>query len=90
MDELMVGVSGMRGVVGGSLTPQVVSAFGAAFAAWLKQHRPMSADRKQLRVVFGRDSRPSGIWVRDAVVAALVASGIEVIDLDVVTTPGTA
>src|SRR5207244_4120435 len=42
------------------------------------------------RVVFGRDSRPSGFWVRDSAVAALLASGIEVIDLDIVTTPGTA
>ncbi len=43
-----------------------------------------------MRVVFGRDSRPSGTWVRDAAVAALVASGMEVIDLDIVTTPGVA
>ena len=41
-------------------------------------------------MVFGRDSRPSGSWARDAAVAALTASGIEVIDLDIVTTPGVA
>jgi phosphomannomutase len=40
--------------------------------------------------VFGRATRPSGAWVRDAAVAALGASGVEVIDLDVVTTPGVA
>ena len=43
-----------------------------------------------LKVVFGRDSRPSGTWVRDAAVAALVASGLEVVDLNIVTTPGVA
>ena len=41
-------------------------------------------------MVFGRDSRPSGTWVRDAAVSALTASGVEVIDLDIVTTPGVA
>jgi phosphomannomutase len=85
MQALMVGVSGMRGTVGGTLTPQVVSDMAAAFAVWLKRTRP-AGDR--LRVVFGRDSRPSGPQVRDAAIAALAAGGVEVIDLDIVTTPG--
>jgi phosphomannomutase len=88
MEALMIGVSGMRGTVGGTLTPPVVGRMAAAFAVWLKSH-PASAG-KPLRVVFGRDSRPSGPWVRDAAVAALTASGIAVIDLDIVTTPGVA
>lgn len=85
----MIGVSGMRGTVGGTLTPIVINQMASAFAAWLK-HSQSPADGKTFRVVFGRDSRPSGYWVRDAAVAALVASGIEVIDLDIVTTPGVA
>jgi phosphomannomutase len=89
MDALMVGVSGMRGTVGSSLTPSVVADMAAAFAVWLKRTRPTPATGP-LRVVFGRDSRPSGPWVRDATVATLTASGIEVTDLDIVTTPGVA
>ena len=85
----MIGVSGMRGTVGGTLTPGVVGRMAAAFAAWLKRGGPPN-DGKAFRVVFGRDSRPSGFWVRDAAMASLVASGIEAIDLDVVTTPGVA
>src|ERR1700712_4738215 len=89
MEALMIGVSGMRGTVGGTLTPPVVGRMAAAFAAWLKEHqKPINGTH--LRVVFGRDSRPSGAWVRDAACAALTASGVEVIDLDVVTTPGVA
>src|SRR4051812_6074137 len=89
MEALMIGVSGLRGTVGGTLTPDVVTRMAAAFAAWLKGHdRP--ANGKHFRVVFGRDSRPSGFWVRDAAAAALTASGVEVIDLDIVTTPGVA
>ncbi|HLL90541.1 MAG TPA: hypothetical protein VK324_14670, partial [Tepidisphaeraceae bacterium] len=89
MEALMIGVSGMRGTVGGTLTPDVVTRMAAAFAVWLKQTR-RPRDGKPLRVVFGRDSRPSGAWVRDAAATALVASGVELIDLDVVTTPGVA
>jgi len=89
MEALMIGVSGMRGTVGGTLTPPVVTRMAAAFAAWLKDNVP-PLNGKYLRVVFGRDSRPSGYWVRDAAISALTASGIEVTDLDVVTTPGVA
>src|SRR5947209_12168050 len=88
-EALMVGISGMRGTIGGTLTPPVVSRMAAAFAAWLKS-TSKPADGTRYRVVFGRDSRPSGYWVRDAAAAALIASGIEVIDLDIVTTPGCA
>jgi phosphomannomutase len=88
MEALMIGVSGMRGTIGGTLTPPVVGQMAAAFAAYLKESRPNTG--KPLRVVFGRDSRPSGAWVRDAAAASLIASGIELIDLDIVTTPGVA
>ncbi len=89
MEALMIGVSGMRGTIGGTLTPTVVSRMASAFATWLKQNAaPQGGDHH--RVVFGRDSRPSGYWVRDAAVSALGASGIEVIDLDIVSTPGVA
>src|SRR5688572_2438927 len=89
MEALMIGVSGMRGTVGGTLTPPVVTRMAAAFATWLiRNDKP--ANGKHFRVVFGRDSRPSGHWVRDAAACGLAASGIEVIDLDVVTTPGVA
>ena len=89
MEALMISVSGTRGTVGGTLTPTVVGRMAAAFAAWLLEG-PAPNNGRQYRVVFGRDSRPSGHWVRDAAVAALIASGIEVIDLDIVTTPGVA
>ncbi len=79
----------MRGTVGGTLTPAVVGRMAMAFATWLAEG-PAPVNGKAHRVVFGRDSRPSGYWVRDAAVAALTASGVEVIDLDVVTTPGVA
>ena len=34
MEALMIGVSGMRGTIGGTLTPAVVSQMAGAFAVW--------------------------------------------------------
>ena len=85
----MIGVSGMRGTIGGTLTPAVVGRMSAALAAWLAESSP-PLNGTHYRVVFGRDSRPSGHWVHDAASAALIAAGIELIDLDIVTTPGVA
>lgn len=89
MEALMIGVSGMRGTIGGTLTPVVVNQMASAFATWLKQ-TSKPANGTHFKVVFGRDSRPSGGWVAAATIAALTASGVEVIDLDIVTTPGVA
>lgn len=87
MDALMIGISGLRGTIGGALTPDVVGRMTSAFAVFLKRD---FQEKRALRIVFGRDSRPSGLWVRDSAIGALVASGVEVIDLDIVTTPGVA
>ena len=87
--DLMIGISGMRGTIGGSLTPAVVVAHVRRVCG-IPQNPATRRHGQALKVVFGRDSRPSGTWVRDAAIAALVASGLEVVDLDIVTTPGVA
>ena len=58
----MIGVSGMRGTIAGTLTPAVVTRMAAAFAVWLREQ--CAANGKHFRVVFGRDSRPSGYGCR--------------------------
>src|SRR5262245_48304632 len=76
-DSLIVSVSGVRGVVGRGLTPQVALAFASAFAAHAGGGR----------VVVSRDGRPSGSMLRHALVAGLTAGGCEVHDLAVAATP---
>ena len=76
---LMIGVAGIRGIVGESLTPEVVSRFCAAFA------RGLAAGP----VVVGRDARRSGPAVYHAVAAGLLAAGRRVVDLGLATTPTT-
>lgn len=73
----MVSVSGVRGIVGASLTPEVIVRYVGAFAAL---HRGS-------HVVVGRDSRQSGPWVQQLVEAVLRAAGKRVTSLGVVATP---
>ncbi|MFW6154658.1 MAG: phosphoglucosamine mutase [Planctomycetota bacterium] len=81
MSRLMVSVSGIRGQIGRTLTPEVAARFGAAFGTMLGAGTT---------VVVGRDSRPSGPMIRSAVISGLLACGVKVIDLGLVTTPGVA
>ncbi|RPI63986.1 MAG: phosphoglucosamine mutase, partial [Planctomycetaceae bacterium] len=80
-DRLMVTVSGVRGTIGSTLTPQVACQFGLAYGTMLGAGKT---------VVIGRDTRPSGPMIQSAVSAGLMACGVSVIDLGVATTPGIA
>src|SRR3954466_4705717 len=80
-EALMVSVSGIRGRVGYSLTPEVVATYAAAFGAW------SAARGKSRAVVVGRDSRVSGPMFHRSVVAALQSVGCTVLDIGLTTTP---
>ena len=80
-DGLMVSVSGIRGRVGESLTPEVVARYAAGFGAWASRRGPSRS------VVVGRDSRVSGPMFHRAVLAALQSVGCDVIDVGLTTTP---
>lgn len=84
-EKLIINVSGLRGIVGENLLPSTAVEFGCAFGTFLGE-RHAQAD-KPLRVCIGRDSRPSGPMVVAAVSAGLCGTGIDVIDLGLVTTP---
>ena len=75
--SLIVSVSGIRGILGEGLTPEAATRFAAALGTYTQGGR----------VVLSRDGRPSGILLRHAVLAGLLAAGCEVVDLDVAPTP---
>ncbi|MCC7145186.1 MAG: phosphoglucosamine mutase [Phycisphaeraceae bacterium] len=85
---LMLGVSGLRGLVGLSLTPDVACRYAASFGQWLKERK--SASGGPPTVVMGRDSRPSGQMVELAAAAGLIGAGCRVVRLGIATTPGVA
>lgn len=77
MKPLKIGITGVRGIVGETFTPEVAVGFAQAFATYLDRGR----------ILVCRDTRSSGPMVRSAVVAGLLATGCEVIDLGVCPTP---
>ncbi|HEU4570290.1 MAG TPA: phosphoglucosamine mutase [Gemmatimonadales bacterium] len=77
---LMVSVSGMRGIVGTDLTPELVARHAAALGAWAR------AAGKPL-VVLGRDARTRGPMFARAAAAGLMSAGADVVDLGITTTP---
>jgi phosphomannomutase len=80
-DTLMVSVSGVRGLVGTDLTPEVVARWAAAFGTWAKTGKGAP------RVVVGRDARTSGPMFAGAATAGLQSVGCHVIDVGLVATP---
>ena len=76
-DTLIVSVSGLRGVVGSTLTPGVATRYAAAFAATLPPGP----------IVIGRDGRTHGPLFAAALRDFFVASGRDVIDCGIAATP---
>lgn len=87
---LMISVSGVRGIIGQTLTPQVATEFGQAFGHFLRQNANLETGNSKLKVVIGRDSRPSGPMVFGALAAGLLSVGVDVVDVGVATTPSVA
>jgi len=76
-EPLIVSVSGLRGVVGSSLTPEVAARYACAFAATLPPGP----------ILLGRDGRESGPLLAGAIAARLAMAGRDVIDCGVAATP---
>src|SRR5947207_2320206 len=77
MNSLKIGISGVRGIVGETFTPELVVGFAQAFGTYLDSRR----------VLVCRDTRSSGPMARSAVLACLLAAGCEAFDLGVCPTP---
>lgn len=82
---LIKSISGIRGTIGGvvgeSLSPLDVVKFTAAFGMLIKNQTGKN------KIVIGRDARPSGEMISNIVASTLQSLGIDVVDLDLTTTP---
>lgn len=77
MSDLIVSVSGVRGIVGQGLTAEVAARFAAAFGAHTGGGH----------IVVSRDGRPSGDMLRHAVTAGLLGAGCTIDDIGIAPTP---
>src|SRR5918994_1836689 len=77
MKPLKIGITGVRGIVGETFTPELAVDFAEAFGTYLDRGR----------ILVCRDTRPSGPMIRSAVLAGLLAAGCEIVDLGICPTP---
>ena len=77
MSQLIISVSGLRGIIGQTLTPEIACRYVAAFASELPPGP----------VLIGRDGRSTGAMLRDGIASALAACGRQCVDLDIAATP---
>ncbi|HPA62945.1 MAG TPA: phosphoglucosamine mutase [Spirochaetota bacterium] len=75
--SLMMSVSGIRGIVGETFTPELIEKVSSRLAKYLKGGT----------VVIGRDSRHTGEAVMRLAESTLVLSGCDVVDIGIVPTP---
>ena len=71
----------IRGIAGKDLTPEVARLVARAYAAFLVEKKVSGA------IAVGRDNRPSGVDLHREIVAGLLESGFDVVDIGVVPTP---
>ena len=77
MKLLKIGISGVRGIVGDTITPELVMDFAGAFGTFLSSRK----------VLLGRDSRISGPMLHSAAVSSLLSTGCDVVDLGICPAP---
>jgi phosphomannomutase len=77
MPTLMVSISGIRGIVGDGLDPEVIVKYASAYADFIGTGK----------VIIGRDARISGEMVDSVLTGTLLAKGIDVIDIGITPTP---
>ncbi len=75
--SLKIGPSGVRGIVGESLTPQLVTSFAAAFGTYCGAGP----------ILLGTDTRPSSDMLKQAAIAGLLSVGCTPVDLGIVALP---
>ena len=73
----MTSISGIRGIVGDGLEPEIITRHTNAFAEFIGSGK----------VVIGRDSRITGEMVNQIVTGTLLAKGIDVVDIGICPTP---
>ena len=84
------GTDGVRGVAGVELTAQLAMDLAVAAVPVLAPAAAAASSARRPVAVIGRDSRASGDFLEAAVVAGLASSGVDVLRLGVIPTPGVA
>jgi len=79
------GTDGIRGVANKELTPELAFKIGR-----IGGHVLTKDSVNKARVLVGRDTRISGQMLESALISGLLSTGVEVMTLGVISTPGVA
>jgi phosphomannomutase len=85
--SLIVSISGVRGVVGETLTPEVAVLYAKSFAEYCLQKNPQG---KKCKIVLGRDGRITGKILTNIISSTLLSMGCDVVAIGVCPTPTVA
>ena len=77
VENIKIGISGVRGIVGETLNPEIVLNFTRAFATLIGSGS----------VAVAKDSRISGEYIQKAVFSSLIYSGITPVNTFTIPTP---
>ncbi|MCD6309281.1 MAG: phosphoglucosamine mutase [Candidatus Eremiobacteraeota bacterium] len=79
--SMRISYSGIRGIVGESLTPEVAWGFGRAFMLFLQRRTSLPT------ILLARDTRPHGEVLQGAIVSGLATGSCRIRHLGIVATP---
>lgn len=85
--SLIVSISGVRGVVGESLTPEVAVLYSKSFAEYCLQRTPQG---NRCKIVIGRDGRITGKILTNIISSSLLSMGCDVVAIGICPTPTVA
>jgi phosphomannomutase len=77
VSDLLISVSGVRGIVGVTLTAEVALNYAAAFGTFIKKGK----------IAIGGDTRRTGPMINSAAIAGLLSTGHDVVDNGICPTP---
>ncbi len=87
---LIVSVSGLRGIVGDSLTPDVVVKYANAFAKFSELGSKTPSQQRipsHHKIIVGRDGRYHGAMLAEILSGTIAANGCDVVDIGICPTP---
>lgn len=88
-ETLIVSISGIRGIFGSGLSPDVIVRYASAYGDWIlnEWHDSNTSGQKGPVVVVGRDARVTGEICSNLVISTLLSQGINVFNAGLATTP---
>ena len=86
----LFGTDGVRGIANRKLSPELALAMGMGVAKYLHlKNDTATGENVRFKAVVGMDTRVSGDFLSNAIIAGLTCMGVDVVNVGVLPTPAT-